>query len=428
VQAGAGVALAAGDADPPHGQRGGGLQVRPPLGAGDQGESPGRALGLLEVALLEVDVDEQGQQRADHGGLADRGDHVVRGGGGPLEQVPGQRQLASGQVEGGQGADGVRVPVEPLQQQGGLLQAALADAQVGQADHGRGAPLRHPPVEVAGGLEELALGLVPAPGRGEDAAVVGTAEGGHGVPAPQQVGGRAHPLVGSGDVVDQLAGPEEPAHDRVLGRHLAQLAGADGGQGLVEQDQALLDPVGHEVHAAEVRQGLELDVGVAEPAPDGDGVAQQRLTELGVGFELGADDQQPAALGPVLADLLEDRHGPREPPAPDRPLAEDAPGDPGDGAGRPAGGHAAALPAVGGVGPLVVGGRGGVLALQVQRLGQTFQGLARLGLGQGGPERTAGAGGVAQGRPALVDQGRAHPPMMARPRAAQNGMSMKGEL
>jgi hypothetical protein len=338
VQAGPGVALAAGDAEPPPGQRGRGLQIRPPLGAGDQVEPEGGPLGGAEVALLEMDVDQQGQQRADHGGLADGGDLVVRGGGGPLQQVPGQGDLAAGEVQGGQGADGVRVPVEPVQQQGRLLEPALADPQVGQADHGRGAPLRHPPVEVAGRLEELALGLVPAPGRGEDAAVVGAAEGGHGVAAPQQVGGRAHPLVGPRDVVDQLAGPEEPAHDRVHGGHLAQLAGADGGQGLVEQDQPLLDPAGHQVHAAQVRQGLELDVGVAEPAPDGDGLAQQRLTDLGVGFELGADDQHPAALGPVLAGLLEDGHGPGEPAALHRPVAEDVPGDPGDraGAARPA--------------------------------------------------------------------------------------------
>jgi hypothetical protein len=83
-----------------------------------------------------------------------------------------------------------------------------------------------------------------------------------------------------GDVVDQLAGPEQPAHDRVLDRHLAQLAGAASRQGLVEQDQALLDAADHQVHAAQVRQGLELDVGVAEAAPDGDGLAQQRLPHL----------------------------------------------------------------------------------------------------------------------------------------------------
>jgi hypothetical protein len=179
-------------------------------------------------------VDQQGQQRAGHGRLADRRDLVVGGGGGPLEQVTGQGRLAAGQVEGGQGAHGVRVPVEAVQQLGRLLQPALADPQVGQADHGRGAPLRHAPVEVAGRLEQLGLGLVPAPGCGQDAAVVGPAEGGDHVAAPHQVGGRAHPLVGPGDVVDQLAGPEEPAHDRVHGGHLAQLVGADGRQGLVE--------------------------------------------------------------------------------------------------------------------------------------------------------------------------------------------------
>jgi hypothetical protein len=127
--------------------------------------------------------------------------------------------------------------------------------------------------------------------------------------------------------------------------------------------------------------------------PYGDGLAQQGLTGRGVGLGVGAHDQHPAALGPVLAGLLQYGPGPGEPAALDRPVAEDVAGDPGDRAGRPAGGHAPALPAVGGRGPLVVGGRLDVLALQVPRLGQALQGLARLGLGHG-----------------------------------QNGMSMNGEL
>jgi hypothetical protein len=121
--------------------------------------------------------------------------------------------------------------------------------------------------------------------------------------------------------------------------------------------------------------------------------------------------------GRSVAGLLEDGPSPGPPSALHRPLAEDVPGDPGQGAGRPAGGHALTLPAVGGVGALVVGRRRGVLALQVQRLGKAFQHLARFDLSQSGLEGTASGGGVAsaQRRRPFLDQGRAHPPMMARP-------------
>jgi hypothetical protein len=246
---------------------------------------------------------------------------------------------------------------------------------------------------------------------------VGAAEGAGDVPPPHEVGGRAHPLVGPGDVVDQLTSPEEPAQDGVHGGQLPQLPGAGGRQRLVEQDQALLHPVGHEQQAAEKHQGLELDVGVAAAASDGDGVAEQRLARLRVRFGQGPDDGHPATLGSILAGLLEDGPSPGPPSALHRPLAEDVPGDPGQGAGRPAGGHALTLPAVGGVGALVVGRRRGVLALQVQRLGKAFQHLARFDLSQSGLEGTASGGGVAsaQRRRPFLDQGRAHPPMMARP-------------
>jgi hypothetical protein len=64
-------------------------------------------------------------------------------------------------------------------------------------------------------------------------------------------------------------------------------------------------------------------------------------------------------------------------------------------------------PAVGGIGALVVGRRRRVRRLQVQRLGEAFQHLARLDLGQGELERALGGRGVAvaQRRPALFDRG-----------------------
>jgi hypothetical protein len=85
--------------------------------------------------------------------------------------------------------------------------------------------------------------------------------------------------------------------------------------------------------------------------------------------------------------------------------------------GGPAGGHALAFSPVGGVGALAVRGGGRVLALEVQRLGQTVEHLAGGGLGERGLERAASGGGVAvtQRRPALLDKGGGHQPMMAAP-------------
>jgi hypothetical protein len=171
---------------------------------------------------------------------------------------------------------------------------------LGQADHGGAATLGHPQVAVPGRRDQLGLGLAPAPGGREDAAVVGAAEGGRDVPPPHQLGGRTHPLVGPRDVIDQLTRPEEEAHDRVHGRELPQLPGAGGRRRLVEEGQALLHPIGHEQHAAEKRQRLELDVGVVEAASDGDGVAEQRLTGLRVRLGEVPDDEDPAAPGPTI--------------------------------------------------------------------------------------------------------------------------------
>jgi hypothetical protein len=112
-------------------------------------------------------------------------------------------------------------------------------------------------------------------------------------------------------------------------------------------------------------------------------------------------------LRSILASFLEDGAGARKPSAPNRPIAEDVPRDPGGRARRPPGSHGPAFPTVGGTGALVLRCGGGVLALEVQRLGKAFQRLARLDLGEGKLERTASARGVAvtQGRQAFFDLG-----------------------
>ena len=96
--------------------------------AGHPVQAPGHAGCALEVALLEQDVDEQREERADHGHLADRRNLVVRTCRGPLEEVAGEGRLATGEVEGGERAHGVGVLPEAVQQLRRLLDAALPDS------------------------------------------------------------------------------------------------------------------------------------------------------------------------------------------------------------------------------------------------------------------------------------------------------------
>ena len=66
-------------------------------------------------------------------------------------------------MEGGQRAHGVRVLPEPIQQLRRLLDTALPDPQLGQADQGGPAALGHPPVEVPGGLDSSASASLQRP-------------------------------------------------------------------------------------------------------------------------------------------------------------------------------------------------------------------------------------------------------------------------
>ena len=114
VQAGARVSAPAGDADLPLGERGGGSAGTAPRCASAMRPRRSRGpRGVVDVPSREVDVDEQREQRAHHGRRADRRDLVVRAFGGPLQQVPRERRVAAGQVEGGERADGVGMRSSP---------------------------------------------------------------------------------------------------------------------------------------------------------------------------------------------------------------------------------------------------------------------------------------------------------------------------
>ena len=120
------------------------------MALGQASQALGRLVYPVQVALCEMDVDEQREQWAHHGRLADGGQDVVETHSAPLEKIPGHRRLAPGDVERGEGADRVRMGVEPLQEQGGFLEAPLPEAKVREPDQRHRAPRRHAPVEVPG--------------------------------------------------------------------------------------------------------------------------------------------------------------------------------------------------------------------------------------------------------------------------------------
>jgi hypothetical protein len=121
MQADARVPVPDGNADLSLGQRGGGPEIGSPLRLGDPAQALSDPLSLAKVSLLDVDVDQEREHRADHGGLADCGELVVRACSGPLEQVPRERRIAVGQMERGEGGDDVGMLLQALEKLGGLL-------------------------------------------------------------------------------------------------------------------------------------------------------------------------------------------------------------------------------------------------------------------------------------------------------------------
>ena len=361
-----------------HGERGGRGEIRQSLRRGEPAQSLCDPPGIVDVALVEMDVDQQGQQRAGHGRRPYRRSVVFRIRSVPLEEVAGELRLAAGQVNRGERSDGIRVLLESLQELNCLLDTALPKAQIREADEGSVAPRRDAPIEMPGRFGELNLRLAPASCGREDPSVVGAAERGDNVPPLHEVLGRAHPLVRAGNVVDQLARPKERTERRVHDAEVGELTRDGRCQDLVEADQSVLDTVGQQEDAAEIGQRIELDGRIAEPAADGARFTEHGLPDLHVLFCEGVDDQDPSGFGCVLARLLEDAAGARQPSALHGPVAEDAPADPREPARRAASSRVQAFPSIGGVGTLVMLDSRGVFTLEVQSVSQAFERRARL--------------------------------------------------
>ncbi len=120
---------------------------------------------------------------------------------------------------------------------------------------------------------------------------------------------------------------------------VGQLTGARRGEGLVKKHQTFLDATNPDEQTAEIPQRPELDVGVTEPASNGDRLAEQTHLRLCVRFCEGVDEQHPAVLGPVLTGVAENGAGSREPSAPHSPITKDVAADPRHRARRATRGH-----------------------------------------------------------------------------------------
>src|SRR6266508_5279966 len=118
-------------------------------------------------------------------------------------------------MDGGARTRRVRVEVEALEELLGFFEPPLSDAQVRQSNERTGTERALAEAPEADRLREGGLGLGPASGGGEDAAVVRVAERRHG----RQVASRCDrlpdpdPLVGPTHVVGVLAGREQLTED-----------------------------------------------------------------------------------------------------------------------------------------------------------------------------------------------------------------------
>ena len=154
------------------------------LRSGDAVQALCGLLGLCNTSLLEVDVDQQREQRTLHAGRADGGHLRRRSPRWLVRTGPWRarhRRVRDGMRRAMRTASGCCS--KPFEQLPSLLQSALPDPQIGQPDDRGSTSLRHASVKVSSGVDELHLGLLPAPGRGQDAPIVRAAECADHVPA-----------------------------------------------------------------------------------------------------------------------------------------------------------------------------------------------------------------------------------------------------
>ena len=313
------ISAGAGDETAREAQRGAQLG-----GAGGGGELPqllDARLGGAEVFDREVHTDRQLQARRPPQALARRqgaqvaGDQVTRA----QRVAPVQRELGEAQLRGG-------MPRDPLAQLGGLVRAALAPAQLRQAqdaleDERRRAPLERP----RRGLQ-LGFRVGPPAAADQHRRVVGAAEAEElrHLPALADALHRLAPLRGSLDVVDALARVDHVAAHGAGEMQPGQLPGHRGGRRLVEVAHAFADRSRRDPREAREREREHLQIHDAGAPADVQraGRVGCRTRRIAVRDErdLAFEEREPALLDAVVR-IAEQPVGVPEPALCDRVVA-----------------------------------------------------------------------------------------------------------
>ena len=187
-----------------------------------------------------------------------------------------RRVLTRARWSAARGSDRLGVVAEPVQQRGRLVVPPCLTRRSASRTSAPALSVRLPSAHSRTASVSAIVGLRPAAGCGEDAAVVGAAVRPHRrqLPALGDLLADADPLLGTADVLGVLAGGEQLAEDLLDDDEVLDLTTGHRGQRLVEQQHALLDAVVMDQARAEVGQRGEGQVGDHRCAADVDGRAK----------------------------------------------------------------------------------------------------------------------------------------------------------
>ena len=203
-----------------------------------------------------------------------------------------------------------------------FVEAPLSDTQIrklGERPSGQAAVAA---LEGAQSSQQLFLGLGPAPGRDQDAGVVGAADRGDEVAPGAEASRDRHPFPGAGDVEHDLARAQHPAVDVTDRNHANNLTGRDGCHCLVQELHSLSDATVGNVRLPEQRERVEFEVDVPVASRDRQCRSSEMTPLRGVIGEGSSVEHQPPVAGAFLG-VLEQRCRTLHPATGDRHVAVD---------------------------------------------------------------------------------------------------------
>jgi hypothetical protein len=309
----------------------------------------------------------------------------------------------------------------PGEQLLGFLQASLSDAQIGEPHERVTAQRSVSQTPQADGVGKRDIGLRPASRRGQDRAVVRVAERRDGG-KPASLGDRLtrpDPLIRARDVAGVLAGPEELTEDLLRDDEIVDLAAHHRRERLVEQQHALVRPVGTHEARAEIPERRALQVHVAEAPRHRERLTEPLLLYSASALEPRAVERHPAALE-RLRRVAQQRPRASQPALHDRSVAHNRAVHVREHPRDPHRARQVAAVTVNRVGLLPAIDRLRVVEVEVRRPRQALDRVTGRRFGKRPFEGTTSAGGVAgsQRRAPFGDQlldRRGHAPIIAPP-------------